>query len=104
MEPLFKALSHPARRRIVALLRDGPLGSGEIAERFELSWPTITSHLAALREAGLVSSEREGTSVRYRLEISAAEEALGFLLGLVEAGRAAPALAPTPAPPKESTT
>lgn len=94
MEALFKALSHPARRRIVALLRDGPLGSGEIAQHFELSWPTITSHLAALREAGLVSSERDGVSVRYRLEISAAEEALAFLLDLVDAARPVPV--PTP--------
>ena len=94
MEALFKALGHPVRRRIVALLRDGPLASGEIAERFELSWPTITSHLSALREAGLVASEKEGVSVRYRLEISAAEEALGFLLGLVDAAR--PAAVSTP--------
>ena len=100
MEALFKALSHPVRRRIVALLRDGPLGSGAIAEHFELSWPTITSHLGALREAGLVSSEREGTSVRYRLDISAAEEALAFLLDLVDAARGA--AAPTQSQPKES--
>ncbi len=88
MEALFKALGHPVRRRIVALLRDGPLTSGEIAERFDVSWPTVTAHLSALRDAGLVASEREGVSIRYRLEISAAEEALGFLLDIVEAGRA----------------
>lgn len=93
MEAFFKALGHPVRRRIVALLRDGPLTSGEIAERFEVSWPTVTAHLSALREAGLVASEREGVSIRYRLEISAAEEALGFLLDLVAAGRSAPARA-----------
>lgn len=93
MEALFKALGHPVRRRIVALLRDGPLTSGEIAERFDVSWPTVTAHLSALRDAGLVASEREGVSIRYRLEISAAEEALGFLLDLVAAGRPAQALA-----------
>ena len=82
MNALFKALSHPLRRQIVDMLRPGPLTSGEIAAAFVEAWPTITGHLAVLREAGLVESEREGTQVRYRLVISAIEEGLAFLLDL----------------------
>lgn len=90
MNLLFKALSHPVRRRIVDMLRKGPMASGDIAAAFDMSWPTITGHLNALKEAGLVSPEREGASIRYRLEISAVEEALAFLLLMTGAGRQDP--------------
>ena len=88
MNDLFKALSHPVRRRIVAMLQHGPLTSGEIAEAFDLSWPTVTGHLNALKAAQLVAPERHGTSIRYRLEISAVEEGLGFMLTILEAAKA----------------
>jgi DNA-binding transcriptional ArsR family regulator len=84
MNLVFKALAHPARRRIVAMLQDGPMSSGDIARAFDMAWPSVTGHLTALKDAGLVETERDGTSVSYRLNISAAEEAIGFLLALAE--------------------
>jgi DNA-binding transcriptional ArsR family regulator len=90
MNRVFKALAHPARRKIVAMLRKGPMASGEIAAAFDMAWPSVTAHLAALKEAGLVETEREGASIRYRLNISAVEEAIGFLLDLVGAEDEAP--------------
>jgi DNA-binding transcriptional ArsR family regulator len=97
MNLVFKALSHPARRRIIAMLQDGPLTSGDIAAEFDMAWPSVTGHLAALKEADLVEAERDGNTVRYRLNISAAEEAVGFLLGIVQAVRPAPRRRGTPA-------
>ncbi|HEX5006020.1 MAG TPA: metalloregulator ArsR/SmtB family transcription factor [Hyphomonadaceae bacterium] len=91
MNSVFKALSHPARRQIVAMLQKQPMTSGDIAAVFDMAWPSVTGHLAALKEAGLVEAERDGNSVRYRLNISAAEEAVGFLLGLTQAAKSAPA-------------
>lgn len=85
MNSLFKALSHPVRRQIIEMLRKGPMTSGDIAAAFDMSWPTVTGHLNALKDAHLVSQERDGTSIRYRLEISAVEEALGFLLAMTGA-------------------
>ena len=85
MNEIFKALSHPARRRMVAMLREGPMASGDIAGRFDMAWPTVTTHLAALKAAGLVDTEKDGATVRYRLVISAAEEAVSFLLDLMGA-------------------
>jgi DNA-binding transcriptional ArsR family regulator len=90
MNSLFKALSHPVRRRIIEMLRAGPKTSGDIASAFDMSWPTITGHLNALKEAGLVSPERSGQTIRYRLDISAVEEALAFLLDVAGAGRGSP--------------
>ena len=84
MNSVFKALGHPARREIVAMLQKGPLTSGEIAAEFDMAWPSVTAHLAALKDAELVESERDGNVIRYRLNISAAEEALGFLLDLMQ--------------------
>ena len=94
MNLVFKALSHPVRRRIVAMLRERPMTSGDIAAAFDMAWPSITGHLNALKEAGLVDAEKAGTSIRYRLNISAAEEAVAFLMDL--AGTGAPSPAPAP--------
>jgi DNA-binding transcriptional ArsR family regulator len=89
MNLVFKALGHPARRKIIAMLQKGPLTSGEIAAEFDMAWPSVTGHLAALKDAELVETERDGNTVRYRLNISAAEEAVGFLLGVMEAAKPA---------------
>ncbi|HEX5377132.1 MAG TPA: ArsR family transcriptional regulator, partial [Phenylobacterium sp.] len=62
---------------------DGPMASGDIAQAFDMAWPSVTGHLTALKEAGLVGAEREGASIRYRLNISAAEEAVAFLLDMM---------------------
>jgi DNA-binding transcriptional ArsR family regulator len=72
------------------MLQNGPLSSGEIAAAFDMAWPSVTGHLSALKEAGLVETERDGNSVRYRLNISAAEEAIGFLLGVSQSATPAP--------------
>jgi DNA-binding transcriptional ArsR family regulator len=84
MSAVFKALSHPVRRRIVEMLRERPMASGDIAAEFDMAWPTVTGHLTALKDAGLVEAEREGASIRYRLNISAVEEAVAFLLELMD--------------------
>ncbi|HZY68771.1 MAG TPA: metalloregulator ArsR/SmtB family transcription factor [Devosia sp.] len=77
---VFEALSHPVRRKILALLRPGPLSAGELAAHFDIAKPTLSVHFAKLRDADLVSVERRGTSLIYHLNMSILEEALsGFL-------------------------
>jgi ArsR family transcriptional regulator len=77
---VFEALSHPARRQILALLKAGPMSAGELASHFDLSKPTLSMHFNKLREAELVTVERRGTSLIYHLNMSILEEALsGFL-------------------------
>ena len=77
---VFEALSHPVRREILRLLRTGPMSAGDLAAHFELSKPTLSVHFAKLREADLVTVERQGTSLIYHLNMSILEEALsGFL-------------------------
>jgi DNA-binding transcriptional ArsR family regulator len=71
---VFKALGDPTRRDIIKLLRRGPLTSGDIARKFPVAWATISRHLAVLRDAGLISAEKEGNSVRYELNATVLQE------------------------------
>ena len=81
---VFEALSHPVRRKILALLRRGPMRAGDLATHFELSKPTLSVHFAKLRDADLVTVERRGTSLIYHLNMSILEEALSSFLSLKE--------------------
>jgi len=76
----FRALADETRRMILRLLRDGPLTSGEIADRFDSSWPTVSRHLAVLREAGLVVTERHGQEIRYELNTSVFQDLIQHLV------------------------
>lgn len=79
MSSVFRALSDPTRRRVLELLRERPRSAGELAEYFNVSKPTMSAHFAVLREAGLVTSEKQGKWVVYALQMSVLEEALlGF--------------------------
>src|SRR3954452_9701704 len=68
-EPVFAALTHPARRHLLITLNlsGGQLTAGEIAALFDHAWPTTTRHLQQLVEAGLVEHEREGRRQLYRI-------------------------------------
>jgi DNA-binding transcriptional ArsR family regulator len=79
MNLVFKALSDPTRRQVLELLRKGPMSAGDLAERFDVSKPTMSAHFATLRKAGLIVSERQGKSIVYELQLSVLEDALlGF--------------------------
>lgn len=90
MSDAFAAMSHPLRRQVLRMLRDGPLRAGDLAARFPVSKPTMSGHFAVLKEAGLIDAERDGTTIYYRLNVSVAEEAAAWLLDLTQ-GRARPA-------------
>ena len=76
MNGVFKALADPTRRRVLELLKNGPLPAGEISAQFDVAKPTMSAHLAILREAGLVEAEKQGRMIYYRLKISVLEDAL----------------------------
>jgi ArsR family transcriptional regulator len=77
---VYKALADPTRRRVLQLLREREMSAGEIAEHFDLAKPTLSGHFAVLREAGLVSPQKTGTTIIYRLNVSVLEEALMALM------------------------
>ena len=67
--PVFKALGHPARVTIVRELVGGERCVCELVEALGLGWSTVSRHLAVLREAGIVSDDKRGLQVFYRLEL-----------------------------------
>lgn len=69
MQPdrIFDALASRPRREILAYLSKAELTTAELAERFDMTPPSISRHLSVLENAGLVSSERRGQRVLYRL-------------------------------------
>jgi DNA-binding transcriptional ArsR family regulator len=64
----FRTLGHPARVRLLQLLREGERTVGDLQAALELDSSGTSQQLAALRKQGLVESRREGTSVYYRVK------------------------------------
>jgi DNA-binding transcriptional ArsR family regulator len=80
MSNVFGALSDPTRRRVLQLLRKGPLCAGELSNQFNVSKPTMSAHFAVLKQADLVHAVKAGKSVIYHLQLSVLEAALlGFV-------------------------
>ena len=79
---VFKALGDPVRLRLLSLIgahQGGEVCVCELTDAFDLTQPTISHHLKVLREAGIITSERRGTWVYYRLE-TAGLDRMGALL------------------------
>jgi len=81
---VFKALGDPTRREILKLLSEKDRSAGEISENFNMSKPAITKHLDILREAELISSEKEGLYVIYSINISVLQEAISNFMTFFE--------------------
>ncbi len=80
MNSIFKALNDGTRREILELLRERDMTAGEIAERFNMSWPSISHHLDILKQAKLVSAEKEGQFIYYSLNTTVVDEIMKWLM------------------------
>jgi DNA-binding transcriptional ArsR family regulator len=88
IDRIFDALASTPRRQILAYLSDAELTTSEIAERLSISAPAISRHLSVLENADLVTSERQGQRVLYRLNRDNLVNTLtSFALELCPAGR-----------------
>ncbi|WP_298800443.1 helix-turn-helix transcriptional regulator [uncultured Pseudonocardia sp.] len=68
---VFKALGDPVRLRLASLIASHAGGEAcvcDLTDAFDLSGPTISHHLKVLREAGLITGQRRGTWVYYRIQ------------------------------------
>ena len=75
----FKALSDPARREILDLLKNGRRTAGDIAGHFGMTAATVSYHLSQLKKAGLIFESREKNFIYYSLNASVLEEVLLWL-------------------------
>jgi len=88
LDKIFEALASSPRRQILAYLSEAELSTTELAERFSMSAPAISRHLSVLENAGLVSSERRGQFVLYKLVRDNLVNSLtGYALELCPVGR-----------------
>ena len=78
-DEVFKALADPTRRRILVLLGGEERRVVELAERFAISRPAVSKHLAVLKRAGLVQMRREGRDHYYSIAPKALKEAAGYV-------------------------
>jgi ArsR family transcriptional regulator, arsenate/arsenite/antimonite-responsive transcriptional repressor len=83
IDRVFKALADPTRRRILRLLNDGEMTAGGIAERFDLSAPSMSHHFNVLKGAGLVRARRSGQQIFYSLDTTVFQDVLGVVMELL---------------------
>lgn len=82
MNDVFKALSDPTRRKILHLLKDQSLTAGEIADQFDISKPSISHHLAILKNSKLVLTERQGQNIIYSLNTTVFQDVIKWFYDL----------------------
>ncbi len=79
----FKALADPTRREILALLRRGEMTAGALAEKFDMSKPSMSHHFAVLKEADLITSRREGQQIWYGLNTTVLQDLMSWAMDLI---------------------
>ena len=70
LAPLFKAVADPMRLRLLSLIACHEGGEScvcDLTAAFDVTAPTVSYHLRILREAGLITAERRGTWIYYRV-------------------------------------
>jgi ArsR family transcriptional regulator, arsenate/arsenite/antimonite-responsive transcriptional repressor len=77
---LFKALNDPTRRSILEMLKEKDMTAGDIAQKFDMSKPSISHHLDLLKQAGLVASLKEGQFIYYSLNTTVMDEMLKWVM------------------------
>lgn len=80
MNSIFKALNDPTRRQILELLQERDMTAGEIVERFSISGPSISHHLDLLKQAKLVTAEKDGQYVYYSLNTTVVDDIMKWFI------------------------
>jgi len=86
MNNTFKALADPTRREILRMLGEKSLSAGDIAKAFNISKPSISHHLNILKNAELISGERDGQNIIYSINASVMQELVQELMTMFHVG------------------
>ncbi|HEY1678000.1 MAG TPA: autorepressor SdpR family transcription factor [Candidatus Sulfotelmatobacter sp.] len=82
----FKALADPTRREILRLLRKGEMTAGDLAQRFDMTKPTMSHHFSVLKEADLLTSRRDGQQIWYGLNTTVVQDLMSWTMDLLRSG------------------
>ena len=80
----FDALADPTRRKILDLLRQGEMTAGALAEKFNMTKPSMSHHFAVLKEADLIISRRDGQQIWYALNTTVVQDIMTWVMRLIE--------------------
>ena len=80
MNILFKALNDHTRREILEMLKEGDMNAGDIADKFNMTKPSISHHLDLLKQADLVVSMKKGQFVEYSLNMTVMDEIMAWFV------------------------
>ncbi len=83
----FKALGDSTRREILGLLRRGEMTAGDLAERFDMTKPSMSHHFAVLKEADLITSRRDGQQIWYSLNTTVVQDLMAWAMDLIRGGK-----------------
>lgn len=78
----LKALADPTRREILNMLKEGKRSAGDIADHFDITAAAVSRHLSVLKDADLITDNREGKFIFYELNASVLEEIMLWLTNL----------------------
>jgi DNA-binding transcriptional ArsR family regulator len=82
LNKVFKALNDPTRREILELLQKSDLTAGAIAAKFNMSFPSISHHLDILKQAALVTAQKQGQQVLYSINTTVLDDIFQWMLSL----------------------
>jgi len=83
----FKALGDSTRREILGLLRRGEMTAGDLAERFDMTKPSMSHHFAVLKQADLITSRRDGQQIWYSLNTTVVQDLMAWTMDLIRGGK-----------------
>ncbi len=81
---VIKAMAHPVRLMIIDVLKSGECSFAKLFELFSLDKSTVSKHLLVLKEAGIVSSRKEGMDMIYTLEVPCITDFFGCVTAVIE--------------------
>jgi DNA-binding transcriptional ArsR family regulator len=84
MDTVFKALADPTRREILRLLNQGEMSAGELANRFDITPPSMSHHFNVLKQADLIHARRSGQQIYYSLNTTVFQDLIGMLFDLFQ--------------------
>jgi ArsR family transcriptional regulator, arsenate/arsenite/antimonite-responsive transcriptional repressor len=79
----FKAIADPTRREILRLLRRGEMTAGDLAERFDMTKPTMSHHFSVLKQADLLTTRRDGQQIWYGLNTTVVQDLMAWAMDLI---------------------
>lgn len=81
---IIKAMAHPVRLIVIEFLKNRERSFSEIFDLFQLDKSTVSKHLLVLKEAGIVSSRKDGLDMIYKLEVPSVTDFFNYIKAVIE--------------------